>query len=349
MNISDIKSRVRKFKYRTFFEEEIKRSFESDYENKFVRHIYSGNGYRFFIAATHEVIQHKLDDTVVHAILYNISVFSRMKKTDYIFHIVNFDHDPQFFREYMEILKLCNEHNPNFKIENNIILCNESFAVRELRILGFNAIFCHHNMILDYENIYQILDVEKTFDAVCSTRGMKYKRNYLFKGIPNIAIIQHGANEFKWVGYEPKWINEYFVDSKTVNKITNESHCGIIVSAKEGGNLSTTQYLLAGIPVISTPNEGGRDHYLNNENSIRVSADKQCIKEAVEEAKSRDWDREAIRRGAIEIIDKDRRIFMDIMESIASKYDEVKGQDIWEKSYSDKFKLYDLQNVGSYL
>lgn len=150
---------------------------------------------------------------------------------------------------------------------------------------GFTALFINHNCWLDYQ-IYKILNNDEStrvFDAVINSRPFIWKRIYLADKIANLALIKgadYSTNStWKW----NPWYRSYrFVNIEQLNqyqviKILNRSKMGLILSGNTGDNqqfnnegacYSSSEYLLCGLPVLSTNSDGGRDIWYNSDNSL---------------------------------------------------------------------------------
>jgi len=75
--------------------------------------------------------------------------------------------------------------------------------------------------------------------------------------------------------------NESQLDEASVAKVINQSRVGIILSESEGACFASSEYLLCGLPVVSTYSKGGRDVWYNEINSIQVGADSIEVAKAV--------------------------------------------------------------------
>ena len=53
------------------------------------------------------------------------------------------------------------------------------------------------------------------------------------------------------------------MNDEEVNNFLNQCKVGIILSEVEGANYASIQYLLAGLPVVSTKSKGGRDVFFD--------------------------------------------------------------------------------------
>lgn len=77
--------------------------------------------------------------------------------------------------------------------------------------------------------------------------------------------------------------------SSVVYDELHNSRCGIILSPSEGSCYASLEYLLHGLPVISTSSTGGRSNYYDNYNSIICDATKVGVESALVEIQRR-WD-----------------------------------------------------------
>lgn len=66
----------------------------------------------------------------------------------------------------------------------------------------------------------------------------------------------------KFPQYENGHYVHYFSIDK-INEIYGQSRCGLILSAEEGACFAAMEYLLCGLPVVTTPNIGGRDEFFD--------------------------------------------------------------------------------------
>lgn len=86
---------------------------------------------------------------------------------------------------------------------------------------------------------------------------------------------------------------------------------------------ASTEYLLAGLPVVSTPSRGGRNIYYDDEYCLTVPPDPRSVADAVYALKAKRISREYIRRKTLQRIEKDRSRFLTLLNSILS----VEGSD----------------------
>ena len=114
----------------------------------------------------------------------------------------------------------------------------------------------------------------------------KFKRPYLAKKVDNLAYIKGALynkhDEYDYSELPCKFINENIISMDQVIDIYSQSYCGCIFSAQEGACYSSSEYLLCGLPVISTESLGGRDTWYTQYNSTIVESDENSVKNAVD-------------------------------------------------------------------
>ncbi|MBW4502128.1 MAG: glycosyltransferase [Scytonema hyalinum WJT4-NPBG1] len=133
------------------------------------------------------------------------------------------------------------------------------------------------------EHLYEILNEPKLYDAIYTAQLNQSKRLWLAKNVEKLMVVSYGGDlhafcpELKHADF-----NKSFLPRTELAKKYNQSYVGLILSAVEGANLASSEYLLCGIPVISTPSKGGRDEFFTPENSIIVPPEPQAVAQAVQ-------------------------------------------------------------------
>ena len=72
-----------------------------------------------------------------------------------------------------------------------------------------------------------------------------------------------------------------------VNRHLNRAGVGLCLSEREGAMFASTEYLLSGLPVVSTPSTGGRHVYYDEEYCWTVPPDPRSVAEAVAALKAK--------------------------------------------------------------
>ncbi|MFH7244819.1 MAG: glycosyltransferase [Spirulina sp.] len=155
------------------------------------------------------------------------------------------------------------------------------------------------------EHLYNIENEPKIYDAIYTAQLMAFKRHELARNIKKLMIISYGGDlhefcpELKHADF-----NRTFLPREELAKRYNQSYAGLCLSAVEGAMFAACEYLLCGIPVVSTPSKGGRDEFFTSENSLIVPPDAFEIARAVEYWKNHSPDPKTIRKQTLKQIHK---------------------------------------------
>jgi glycosyltransferase involved in cell wall biosynthesis len=201
-----------------------------------------------------------------------------------------------------------------------IILFSDYASKQTFESLGFSGRIVNYTCFLDYDK-FKIIDVPKKYDAIYTARFVPFKRHYLCSEIDNLALVAGDAwgDEIRDI---PKhsYLNEKPLTADEVVVKVNESKCGLILSEFEGACYASSEYLLCGVPVVSTWSHGGRDIWYNSYNSIICDADPAKISSAVKALGSKNRDPTRIRAVHINLSNQMREEFNDIINDITSSH-----------------------------
>ena len=222
----------------------------------------------------------------------------------------------------------------NFYILYNTIEDQEKFSK-----YGFRGTICNNNCWLD-ENCYKIIDCEKKYDAIMVSRAIAIKRHFLAREISNLALVTNGINvdePYGEVELPPHvYNNVYHLPTGKVNELICESKCGLIFSPEEGACYASSEYLLCGIPVVSTHSRGGRDVWYTKYNSLVVDPDENEISLAVEQLKLIKKDPFLIRNEHIKLANQFRDKIFNILQNVVDLH--------YKKCNFKQLFLYKFQN-----
>lgn len=204
----------------------------------------------------------------------------KIRSSDVFFVYCGWYHSESFAREADEIfleLKL--------KKENFFIMFNSPREKANFENLGFHGDVINHNAWLDENLVMRVMhETEKIYDAIYIARLSAFKRHELAAEVSNLALVA-GINHGNPINDKlPPHIykNEVPLNPEEVCLKINQSRCGLLLSEMEGACFSSSEYLLCGIPVVSTFSKGGRDVWYNEYNSLIVNPIESEIKNAVE-------------------------------------------------------------------
>lgn len=259
------------------------------------------------------------------------------------------------------------EHKKRYPKHNVIFLCNSEGEYKIFRKFNLPCLFCNHNALID-EKIFTIIPKEKKrYNAVYNAQMAWFKRHYLASKIEKLALITYFdgvkssdlyCNIIKKVLSDAIWMNKPSLNSKNrhlspveVSRYLNRARVGLCLSAKEGTMYASTEYLLCGLPVVSTRSIGGRDVFFDKEYVKIVNKDRASVKEGVDELIEQKISPNNIRMKTLKIIGLHRKRFIDLVQQIYDKEGINKNfQNEWKKVFIDKmWKWQDMNLIKKYI
>ena len=157
-----------------------------------------------------------------------------------------------------------------------------------------------------------------------------FKRLHLAAQVHNLNVITYRRCQPEWDlhAYAPELshsvYNSAFISREAVRDIYQSSRVGLALSKVEGAMFSSCEYLLCGLPVVSTPNRGGRDHYFESWYAPTVAADPIAIAAAVERLIAAPPDAEEIRHTVIAKMRRDRLALLELLtKRMGAKFGEA--------------------------
>lgn len=182
------------------------------------------------------------------------------------------------------------------------------------------------------EKDYGILNIDKKYDAVYAAQLMPFKRIELAKELSKVFVLTYtpgaGKNSendlpsfcpaMKHADYNKTW-----VDHIGKNRLFNQSRVGLCLSKEEGPMLASLEYMLSGLPVVSTESKGGRDEYYNKEYTLIVDDNPTAVRKGVEELIARQIDPNYVREKTIEKLNSDRTRYVEFISEYVRKHSHI--------------------------
>jgi len=248
-------------------------------------------------------------------------------------------------------------HN-KFNNSQIIHIANDTQSLNTAKSIGLHrSIFCNQNAFIDF-NVFKIIreSNRKQFDLAINCRPEGFKRPFLANGVERLLVIQ-GANHnpldfFDLNQLNPKYINKTRISQVEVNDLINQAKVGGIFSASEGACFASSEFLLAGLPVVSTHSIGGRDFWYDESNSIICDPTEEsvsiAVNSAIEKINSGEFSPEKIRSSHINKSLSLRSDFCTLLQSLLDENNEsihaktllkayLSGGSLFKKS---KYPLY---------
>lgn len=245
------------------------------------------------------------------------------------------------------ILELESRTRQQFPDVELIHLCNEPGQAELFRARGGRAILCNHNCFVN-ESIFRPLpSVTKRFDAVYNARLDKQKRHFLAREIASLALIYNPTKE------GPEYIREtrrefsrahFFNHSdsgeyrllslREINDCLNACRVGLCLSEEEGPMFASAEYLLSGLPIVTTPSWGGRDLFFEESFVLTVPPEPRAIVEAVRELIGRGVRPDIPRDAVLAKLRVHREAFVTLVQEIYDQH-EIKKRfaDEWPRLF----------------
>lgn len=238
-------------------------------------------------------------------------------------------------------------YRKKFPKHNLIFLCNTKKQHELFQRYNLPSIFCNQNSLID-ENIFTIMPkIKKKYDAIYNAQMAPFKRHRLASEIDNLALITYFDGVKSKKSYydrtkkllsKAKWINqpllEEQISSNKVVKYLNQARTGLCLSALEGSMYASVEYLLCGLPVISTKSKGGRDVFFDKKYVKIVNANPETVKKAVNEMIKKSVPSKYIRVNTIKKMISHRNRFIALIQNI---YDKEHVKKTFEKEWNKKF------------
>jgi len=213
-------------------------------------------------------------------------------------------------------------------------LSNTELFHRWRRAAGFNSHFINIGCFID-EHAFQPATAEtaKTYDAVMIGRFSwrkhdQLKRHYLAAGVDRLALldpIYESESRYYRKHYQQRpncaYFNLHRLSPGEVAGILHQSCCGLILSAHEGVCRASSEYLLCGLPVVSTPSAGGRDVWYDEYNAVIVQPEREAVEDAVLQLRQSPRDPWRIRDRYLQQAETFRlRFIRDVLEPVFRRY-----------------------------
>ena len=216
-----------------------------------------------------------------------------------------------------------------------IFLCNTPEEVALLQEQGEAASFLNKTLTVPEAIFRPIEGTPVEFDAIYNAQLAPWKRHELSLGIERCAFMFYrdasGRQEFEaalFARHARLAPGHVFLNATDghgvpvrlppadVNRQLARAAVGLCLSAREGAMFASTEYLLAGLPIVSTPSAGGRHIHFDPDYCLTVPPDPRLVAEAVAAMKARGIPRGHIRERVLQRLDRDRTRFIDLINRV---------------------------------
>ena len=218
-----------------------------------------------------------------------------------------------------------------------IFVCNTTTEARIVQTHG-EAAFFFNKTAYTAERIFRPLDDARVdFDAIYNAQLMPWKRHELSLEVARCAFLfyrDHAAEGAattqaaimaRHAAAAPGHVFLNSLDDRgvpvrlllsDVNRHLNRARVGLCLSEREGAMFASTEYLLSGLPVVTTPSAGGRDVYHDAEYCWTVPPDPRSVADAVYALAARAVPRSHIHQRTLRRLEVDRARFLALINAI---------------------------------
>ena len=235
------------------------------------------------------------------------------------------------------VIEAARSHQVRYPDHQLVFICNTAEERDRLVAGGLRALLLNKNFLVSERIFRPLPDVEVEFDAIYNARFDPLKRHELASQVENLAYLSYDdpANTtesrkeqrelfLRLMAEHPNHVLLNPTDealpvrlpASEVNAALNRAAVGLCLSRMEGANYASLEYMLAGLPVVSTPSIGGREMYFDPEFCIVCDPDPVAVREAVESLRSRHIPRDYVRERTLARIEPERRRLLVLLDDL---------------------------------
>lgn len=262
---------------------------------------------------------------------------------------------------------ILSKHKNKYPEHNFFFLCNSKREYKLFRKFDIPCIFCNNSALIDEKIFTIMLREKKKYDAVYNAQMAWLKRHTLASKIDNLALITYfdGVKSSNFCYIITKkflsnaaWLNQPcsskdngYLNPAAVTRYLNQARVGLCLSAVEGTMYASIEYLLCGLPVVSTESTGGRDIFFDKEYVKIVDNSKIAVKKGVDEMIKRNISPNYIRKKTLKKMKPHRERFINLIQKIYTKEGiNRKFKDEWNKVFINKMLIWqDINLVKNYI
>jgi len=209
-------------------------------------------------------------------------------------------------------------------------MCNADESNRLLRRLRLPGDLASINCYIN-EQVFCIIPEKKQYDAVYAARMVPYKRLHLAAKVNSLFVQTYGDcrtpdGAYDLHRYEPRIkhcsFNRSWVSNGELVSIYNRARVGLSLSKVEGAMLASVEYMLCGLPQVSTGCRGGREQFFDDRYVAVVNATSEAVATGVKDLIARKVDPHFVRSETLKKIQIHRERMCDYIINIIRQHRE---------------------------
>jgi hypothetical protein len=218
---------------------------------------------------------------------------------------------------------------------------------------GIETIIAHHNAFIDPRIHWPRSGTAKVFRAVHVANARSFKRHHLAQGLGDVALVTYlpdgpgeGLLDETIAGYRHlsfvNWTKDgglRYLGARAVAEVIRQSRCGLVLSAREGSNFASAEYLMNGIPVVSTPSLGGREDFFDPRFVTICAPDAGEVSRAVEAWCAAPPDPLAVARACLKRGREDRLRLLGLLSDLSGQnLRRWTGREAWSPLFTNRLR-----------
>jgi hypothetical protein len=228
------------------------------------------------------------------------------------------------------------QHLRLFPRHRLIFMANTETERLMLTDVGLEAAWVSSNAFVSSAIFRPLPESRKRFDAVYDAQINPFKRHNLATGIKSLALITARAPSYHNKSYtssvmdilpqaycfnSPLSADYKWMSLPEINAAINQCRVGLCLSAIEGAMYASMQYLLAGLPVVSTPSRGGRGEFFSPDYVSIVADNVKAVAAGVTQMRDCTVKADEIRRRTLDKIEQHKTRLFELLDSICANED----------------------------
>ncbi|MFN0316553.1 MAG: hypothetical protein ACKVQA_16140 [Burkholderiales bacterium] len=235
-----------------------------------------------------------------------------------------------------ELRGTASRHLSEFPRHTFTYLANNETQCIIFRKAGVPHALINQNGIADERTFAIEPTTPKDFDAVYNAVMLPFKRHHLAAKIRSLALITYlksddpayfesvatGLAHASWLNFannRPDIGTFRRLSREDVARQINRARVGLCLSAQEGAMFAAVEYLLCGLPVVTSESIGGRDAMFSSEYVVTVADHPEDVRAGVEDLVARKIDGAYIRAQTLDKMQPHRTALVDLITSLSGQ------------------------------
>lgn len=230
-------------------------------------------------------------------------------------------------------------HQSRFPKQTLVFLCNTPAEQLLLDAAGLEAVTVNQNQIVSEQTFRPLDHLAITYDAVYNAKIARFKRHHLAAAIEWLLYVSYRCPNDMSPSAGRAYVQRMLSRSQQhqfanplvdglpsqigpdeVNRAHNQAAVGLCLSQVEGAMYASVEYLLAGLPIVTTPSRGGREAFFDADYCVTAEPEVRAVRDAVVALRDRKIPRMFVRDRTLERIESERRRSRLILERILERH-----------------------------